>query len=74
MNKRINTMYFSGTGTTEKVVTGIANKISENIGGETTVKNIDFTLPGVRKDAVSFTEEDVVIVGVPVIAGRVPNV
>jgi NAD-dependent dihydropyrimidine dehydrogenase PreA subunit/flavodoxin len=74
LNKKINTIYFSATGTTEKVVTGIANKISETIGGETTVKNIDFTLPDVRKDAVSFTEDDVVIVGVPVIAGRVPNI
>ena len=74
MNKKINAMYFSGTGTTEKVVTGIANKISENMGGATAVNIIDFTLPGVRKQAVSFTEEDLVIVGVPVIAGRVPNV
>lgn len=74
MNEKIKTMYFSATGTTEKVVTGIANKISESISGKTAVKNIDFTLPDVRKNAVSFTEEDIVIVGVPVIAGRVPNV
>lgn len=67
-------MYFSATNTTKKVVTGIANNILANVGEETTVKIIDFTLPGVRKDAVSFSKDDMVIVGVPVIAGRVPNV
>ena len=32
----INTLYFSATDTTKKVVNGIANKIAENIGGEPT--------------------------------------
>ena len=74
MNKKINTMYFSATETTKKIVSGIAEKISKNIGEVKSVNNIDFTLPGVRKDPVSFTIEDVVIVGVPVYAGRVPNI
>lgn len=69
----INTMYFSATNRTKKVVCGIANKISETINKEIT-SNIDFTLPEVRKEPVSFTEEDVLIIGVPVYAGRVPNV
>jgi len=67
-------LYFSATGTTEKVVNGIANKISESTDGKGTIVNINFTLPEVRKKSVSFTKEDVVIVGIPVIAGRVPNV
>jgi len=78
MNKKINTMYFSPTGTTAKIVSGIAKKIAgniaENIGGEAIINNIDFTLPGVRNETASFTGEDVVIIGVPVYAGRVPNV
>ena len=74
MNKTINAMYFSATDTTKKVVSGIAKKISENIEREITINNIDFTLPGVRIIPVSFSEEDVVIIGVPVYAGRVPNV
>jgi len=74
LNKKINALYFSATDTTKKIITGITNKVLENFGGETTVKNIDFTLPDVRKKALSFSEEDVVIVGIPVIAGRVPNV
>lgn len=75
MNNKINTMYFSPTGTTKKVVSEIANKISHNISNnEITLNNIDFTLSRVRKETVSFTEEDIVIIGVPVYAGRVPNV
>lgn len=74
MNKRINTMYFSATGTTEKVVRGIANEILKNTDVKGDIKNIDFTLPEVRKQPVSFSKEDVVIIGIPVIAGRVPNV
>lgn len=74
MNKKINTMYFSATDTTKKVVYAIAKKISDNIHRETTINNIDFTLPKARKEPVSFTEEDIVIIGVPVYAGRVPNV
>jgi len=74
MNKKLNTMYFSPTGTTKKVISGIANKILENIDEMRNINNVDFTLPDVRKKAVSFSGEDVVIIGVPVYAGRVPNV
>lgn len=74
MNKKINTMYFSATGTTKKIVSEIAKKIIENIDGELTINNIDFTLPKVRKEPVSLAKEDIVILGVPVYAGRVPNV
>jgi len=74
MNKMVNAMYFSATDTTKKVVSGIAMKISENIGKLVSINIIDFTLPGVRVKPLSFSEEDVVIIGVPVYAGRVPNV
>ncbi len=72
--KQINALYFSATGTTKKIITAIADKISENIGGKIEIKSIDFTLPKARKQAVSFSKEHVVVVGVPVYAGRVPNV
>lgn len=74
MNKTINAMYFSATDTTKKVVSEIAKRISENIDSAITINSIDFTLPEVRTKPVSFAEEDVVIIGVPVYAGRVPNV
>jgi len=72
-NNKINAMYFSPTGTTEEVVTGIAKEILENFNKKI-INYINFTLPETRKIALSFTEEDIVIMGVPVIAGRVPNV
>lgn len=74
LNKKISTLYFSATGATEKIVTGIANKLSRNIDKTATVENFNFTLPESRMNAVSFTGKDLVVVGVPVIAGRVPNV
>ncbi|PKM89763.1 MAG: ferredoxin [Firmicutes bacterium HGW-Firmicutes-12] len=74
MNKKLNIMYFSATDTTKKVITGIADGIIENIGNPSTIRSIDFTLPAVRRETVSFTKDDVLIIGVPVIAGRVPNV
>ncbi len=74
MNQKINTLYFSATGTTEKIVTGIAEKIAGNHGGEIEINNIDFTLPEAREETLSFDADTLVIAGVPVYAGRVPNV
>ncbi len=74
MKRKISTLYFSPTGTTEKIVSGIAEKIGENCGGQIVLDNMDFTLPGVREKTVSFDEDTLVVAGVPVYAGRVPNV
>jgi len=74
MNKTINAMYFSATDTTKEVVSTLARGISDNISRETATNIIDFTLPVARLKPVHFSEQDVVIVGVPVYAGRVPNV
>ncbi|MBZ9635351.1 EFR1 family ferrodoxin [Clostridium sp. FP1] len=72
--KKINTMYFSATDTTKKVVYNIGKKFSQNINKEISINNIDFTLPEARKKIVSFTKQDVLIIGIPVYAGRVPNI
>ncbi len=74
MFEKINTMYFSATNTTQKIVLGIANAIRKNIKDQIYINNIDFTLPEMRKQTVCFTKDDIVIIGVPVYAGRVPNV
>ncbi|WP_409349697.1 pseudouridine synthase [Clostridium caseinilyticum] len=74
MNKRINIMYFSATDTTKKVVYGIAEKLSEDFKVKEKINSIDFTLPKVREKVMDFSKEDIVVVGVPVYAGRVPNV
>lgn len=74
--KRVWAAYFSGTGTTEKIVTTIAGRLSnclEGTGGKSP-DIFDFTSPGVRQQEKRFQETDIVVFGVPVYAGRVPNV
>ncbi|WBW96198.1 EFR1 family ferrodoxin [Oceanirhabdus sp. W0125-5] len=74
INKKVKALYFSATDTTKKVVTKITEIINENINNKMTIENINFTFPQVRNNEISFGEDDVVIVGVPVYAGRIPNV
>lgn len=69
---KVKAVYFSATGTTRKVVTKIAEVIAENLEAE--YEAYDVTLPGAREDALKFNEEELVVFGVPVYAGRVPNV
>lgn len=69
---RICASWFTGTGTTKKIVTAVAGKIAEVLGAE--YKEVDFTLPKARKKPLEFEAGEVVVLGVPVIAGRVPNV
>lgn len=67
MNKKLNLLYFSATDTTAKVVKEIAKGINEN------VTEYNITLPENRTKEINFTENDIVIMGVPVYAGRVPE-
>lgn len=67
-------MYFSPTRTTQKVVHKIAEVLAEKINNDHAIQIEDFTLPGARAKITKFTESDIVIVGVPVYAARVPNV
>ena len=76
MKKRIRAMYFSGTNTTAKVTSAVAYKMWQLMEKEGCVKaeNIDFTPAAARDKIYSFDEDDIVVFGTPVIAGRVPNV
>ena len=69
---KVNAVYFSATGTTKKAVEFIANKVADKLSLEYTVT--DFTLPSARADTLYFNTNELVIFGVPVYAGRVPNV
>lgn len=74
MNNNIKTLYFSATGTTEKIIKGLAQELSSHIEDSNQVVHYNFTLPNNRFETVNFNSEDIVIVGIPVYAGRVPNV
>jgi ferredoxin len=68
MHQPINLLYFSPTGTTARVVQAIAS----GMGGKTKTENI--TLPRDRKKDLEFGAADLVIVGVPVYGGRIPQI
>lgn len=71
---KITAMYFSPTGTTKKIIDKITFKIEEKNGNKVKVNHIDFTLKSEREKSIEFGADDVLIIGVPVYAGRVPNV
>ena len=73
MQHNINTFYFSPTGTTKKIVSNLAGALAASAGSKIAL-DIDFTLPAARTKPVSFTDQDLVVVGLPVYAGRIPNV
>lgn len=70
--RRVWAAYFSPTGTTEKIVTQISRSLAASIG--IPLRLFDFTLPHSRESVKEFGAEDLVVFGVPVYAGRVPNV
>ena len=71
---KINTvwaMYFSATDTTKKVVTKIAQRLADQ--AEVPMRTFNFTQPAARSLQKFFRKGDLVVFGVPVYAGRVPN-
>ena len=71
MVDRIVGMYFSPTGTTEKVVQELVEILAMQLKCEK--EYVDFTSPKVRENVHTFKEGDLVVFGTPVYAGRVPN-
>lgn len=70
--KKVWAVYFSGTGTTEKTVRRIAAGMAQALDAELAV--CDFTTPAARQRELRFNAEELAVLGVPVYAGRVPNV
>lgn len=60
-------VYFSPTGTTKAVVQGIARGINQ-----CNVELLDITRPDARKRPLQTSENELLVVGVPVYMGRVP--
>lgn len=74
VSMKINVMYFSPTGTTKKVTDSLSKRICKKLNEETQVKYIDFTPPIIREKSIAFGKKELLIIGVPVYAGRVPNI
>lgn len=62
--------FFSPTGTTKKIVGYISKSLSQRMDKD--MKQADFTLS--REKPLVFSPEELVVFGVPVYAGRAPNV
>lgn len=70
--RNVKAVYFSATGTTEKVAKQIAQTTANIL--QVPCETVDFTLPKSRMQPLVFDGNDLVILGTPVYAGRVPNV
>lgn len=69
--KNIYTVYFSPTGGTKKVATTLSDNLSQHL--HTPSQSIDLTLPADRQISYDFDSDSLVILAVPVYAGRIPN-
>ena len=69
---RVWSVWFSGTGTTKKTVCRLGSQAAEHLGVDW--MQLDFTPKNAREESMVFVAGDLVFFGVPVIAGRVPNV
>lgn len=82
--RRVWAIYFSPTGTTQRVVSALADTLSISLAGYAlwndgvipAVHKFDFTLPQARTNQAGFPRlnaDDLVIFGCPTYAGRLPN-
>ena len=69
--KTVWSVWFSATGTTQKVVTALSKSLAEQLGAGW--QEYSFNLPKAREEDLTFGPGDLVVLGVPVYAGRVPN-
>lgn len=70
---KLTTMYFSPTGTTRRTAETYTESLARELAPER-IETLDFGLPGSREEIPAFGREDFLILGLPVYAGRVPNV
>ncbi len=72
--KKVSCIYFSPSGTTKQVVQKISNCFgSDCFGSEAKVKEYDLLQDRIT-EPLNFSSDDLVIIGMPVFAGRIPEV
>ncbi len=69
--KRIWAVYFSPTGGTQNATVSVATQLGRMLDIEVAV--IDFTTPEHRQETYFFHNDELVVFGMPVYAGRIPN-
>lgn len=68
---KVKAVYFSPAGHTELITRSIGERVAEKFG--VTMEEQDFTLPENRREVTNYGSGELVVFGVPVYAGRVPN-
>ena len=68
---RIWKVFFSPTGNTRKAVVYLADELCKKL--DCPSEEYDFTLPEARKKTPEFSEGELVVFGMPVYAGKIPN-
>lgn len=64
-------LYFSATGTTERAAETISAELAKHL--QVPRETVAFTRPGEREKEYNFTDKDIVVVGSPTYAGKLPN-
>lgn len=64
-------VYFTGTGNTKTVACRVADAAARALNCPRA--DYDFSLPAARDERLTFSPDDLVVIGTPVYAGRVPN-
>ena len=70
--KKVYAVYYSATGTTQKIASFIAENVAEKLNVE--YEKYNYSLPKRREKILEFQENDLVVCGTPTYAGRVPNI
>lgn len=68
----VRAIYFSATGTTQTVVSTLAHRLADQL--DVPVASFDFTLRATRENIPPVFSGDIAVVGLPIYAGRLPNV
>lgn len=69
--QRVCSLYFSPTGTTKTVTEHLAGQLAQALGCEAV--SLEFTSAASRTEVKAFGEGDLVVVGSPTYAGKLPN-
>lgn len=74
MKNKIKTLYFSPSGTTKKISLLLAKHLENKLTTYERSNDKDFTLLDSRSKEMVYKASDLVVVGLPVYAGRLPNI
>ena len=69
--ERVSTLCYSATGNTARAVDTVGAELAAKLG--LPLEQFSFTRPVEREKEYSFTERDLVVVGTPTYAGKMPN-